>query len=400
MNVYEGETASIVEEFLNEWDEPVMPREHSAAPLVRLYDQDKSIIAEVTAVNDPQSGPGSWRADLPIPEMDLHDSVTLIARWHYDGEDGTYTAKTKIVVDPNAEGRDQDIVIVCGHDTRMQLNVPIRYRAPKIGQKANLATGQKAIEGKPGDRMSISLYYNNRSIIENLDVEDQSVKLEKFKNKTLIDLPAIVGKPQMAPLSLLVRHKPVKGLAENTYTYKVWAITPQILVAARQLEDFINKARIANIIPELEYTHSDLMEYLSRGLAFFNAVKPIITSFDGTNMQGPLMNAWLTCSAYYALGAQIQAEGALGFDFAGQTVSLNIDRTPALESALGRIDSEIENSVKPLKLLLSRAGALGGDGSVGGGPIDGSRNFGVLGLSNTPMTRLPWRRSSWMRSFF
>lgn len=400
MNVYEGETASIVEEFLNEWDEPVMPREHSAAPLVRLFDQDKSIIAEVTAVNDPQSGPGSWRADLPIPNMELHDSVTLIARWHYDGEDGTYTAKTKIVVDPSGESRDKDIVIVCGHDTRMQITVPVRYKAPKVGQKANLSTGQKAVEGKPGDKMNISLYFNNKSIIEQMDVEDSAVKVERFKTKTLIDMPAIVGKPQMAPLSMLIRHKPVKGLAENTYTYKVWAVTPQILVAARQLEDFINKARINNIIPELEYTQSDLMEHLSRGLAYFNSLQPNVTNFTGTNMQGPLMNAWLTCSAYYALGAQIQAEGALGFDFAGQTVSLNIDRTPALESALGRLDAEIEGMVKPLKKLLGRAGALEGDGSVGGQYIDGSRNFGVLGLSNTPMTRLPWRRSSWMRSFF
>ena len=398
--VYEGETATIVEEFLNEWDEPVMPREHSAAPTVRLFDVDKSIIAEVTAVNDPQSGPGSWRADLPIPNMDLRDSVTLIARWHYEGEDGTYTAKTKVVVDPSSEGRDEDIVIVCGHDSRMQVSPPIRYKAPKIGQKANLATGQKAVEGKPGDELTVSLYFNNRSIIENKNVESPDVKVEKFKNKTLIDMPAVVGKPQMHPLSMLIRHKPVKGLTVNTYTYKVWAVTPQILVAARQLEDFINKARIANIIPELEYTQSDLMECLSRGLSYFNSLQPNVTNFTGTNMQGPLLNAWLVCSTQYALGAQIQAEGALGFDFGGQTVSLNIDRTPAIESALGRIDAEIEGMVKPLKKLLGRAGALGGDGSIGGQYIDGSRNFGVLGLSNTPMTRLPYRRSSWMRSFF
>ena len=400
MNVYEGETATVVEEFLDDFDEPVMPREHSAAPVVRLYDVDKSIIAEVTAVNDPQSGPGSWRVDLPIPNMDLRDSVTLIARWHFEGEDGTYTAKSKIVVDPSTEGRDEDIVIVCGHDSRMQVSPPIRYKPPKIGQAANLSTGAKAIESKSGDELALSLYYNNKSIFENWNVEDSAIKIEKFKNKTLIDMPAIVGKPQMFPLSLLIRHKPVKGLATNTYTYKVWAVTPQILVAARQLEDFINKARIANIIPELEYSQSDLMECLSRGLSYFNALQPNITAFTGTNMQGPLLNAWLVCSTQYALGAQIQAEGALGFDFGGQTVSLNIDRTPAIESALGRIDAEIEGMVKPLKKLLGRAGALGGDGSIGGQYIDGSRNFGVLGLSNTPMTRLPWQRSSFMRSFF
>ena len=118
-------------------------------------------------------------------------------------------------------------------------------------------------------------------------------------------------------------------------------------------------------------------------------------------MQGPLLNSWLICSCYYALGAQLQAEGALAFDFGGQTVSLNVDRTPAIESALGRIENEVENTVKPFKKLLGRTGILSGDGSAGGQFMDTSRALGVLGLSNTPLTRFPnYHRGSWMRSFF
>src|SRR5690606_17640747 len=218
-----------------------------------------------------------------------------------------------------------------------------------------------------------------------------------------VDMPAVVGQPQMYPLSLLVRHKPLNKRVHDTYTYKVWAVTPQILLAARQLEDFINKARLENIIPELEYTQADLLECLARGLSYFNGLQPTITNFTGTNMQGHLLDAWLTCSAMYALGAQIQAEGALAFDFGGQTTSLNIDRTPAIESALGRIESQIENSVKPLKKLLAKAGVIAGDGSQGGQFIDGSGAIGMLSITNSPTTRmLPSQRrgGGWMRSYF
>lgn len=388
MVVYEGQTCTIIEEFLDDFDDPVIPSEHAPAPLVRLLDTDRSVIAEVYA-KPYATKPGSWIADLPIPNMNLRESVELAARWTFEGEERNYQSKTSITVEPASVGRESDIVIVCGRDARMQLSLPIHYKAPVPARAADLARGKKARRGKPGDKLTLSLYFNNQSVYENWGVDDPAIKVEAMASRTVVDMPAIVGKATMAPLTLLVEHTPTREMAATTLTYKVWAVTPQIVLAARQLEDFINKARIANIIPELEYTQSDIMEHLSRGLGYFNSLQPNISNFTGTNMQGPLMDAWLTCSALYALGAQIQAEGALAFDFGGQTVSLNIDRTPALESALGRIDSQIESVVKPLKKLLGRAGVLSGDGSAGGQFIDTSRAMGVLGISRTPMTRLP-----------
>jgi len=388
MSVYEGTTCSITEEFFDEFDDPVIPTENTPAPFVRLFDTDKSVIAEVYA-KPHTSKPGHWLADLPIPNMDLRDAVELVAKWTFESDTGRYQATTKILVEPATLGRDSDVVIICGRDTRMQLTVPVTYKPPVEAVKANLAKGIAAKPAKEGDLLTVSLYYNNKTVFADWSVEDKAIKVERMKKRTVIDMPAIVGNPQMAPLTLLVDHTPKRQLAKTTLTYKVWAITPQILVASRQLEDYINRARVANIIPELEYTQSDIMEYLSRGLSFFNGLLPNITSFTGTNMQGPLLDAWLTCSCIYALGSQNLAEGSLAFDFGGQTVSLNVDRTPALESALGRIDAQIESQVKPLKKLLGRAGVLGGDGSAGGGFIDSSRAFGILGISNTALTRIP-----------
>lgn len=388
MSVYEGTTCTVTEEFFDDFDDPVLPAEDSPAPLVRLFDVDKSVIAEVYA-KPHATQPGVWLADLPIPNMDLRDSVDLVARWTFQGQDGHHQARTKITVEPATLGRESDLVVLCGRDTRMQLTVPIKYRPPVAATPADFKNGIKAKPGKEGDSLTVSLFYNNKTIFNDWDVTDPQIKVEAQAKRTVIDMPTVMGKAQMFPLTLLVDHTPARKLAKTTLTYKVWMITPQILTAARQLEDFINRARVANIIPELEYTQSDLMEYLSRGLSFFNSLQPNITNFTGTNMQGALLDCWLTCSAIYALGSQNLAEGSLAFDFGGQTVSLNVDRTPALESALGRIDAQIESQVKPYKKLLGRAGVLGGDGGAGGGFIDSSRAFGVLGVSNTPMTRLP-----------
>lgn len=102
------------------------------------------------------------------------------------------------------------------------------------------------------------------------------------------------------------------------------------------------------------------------------------------------MDAWLQCSSYYALSAQLQAEGAMAFDYSGAETQLNVDRTPSIEAALGRVESALTEYVKPMKTLLGRAGVVSGDGSQGGRFIDGSSQIGALSLTNSPTTRLPW----------
>jgi hypothetical protein len=111
--------------------------------------------------------------------------------------------------------------------------------------------------------------------------------------------------------------------------------------------------------------------------------------FNGLNMQGILFDAWVNCSCYYALGAQIMAEGSLAFDFSGQGISLNVDRTPQLESALGRIESYISDRVVPLKKQLFKSGVNSGDGSQGRTGLNNPSNVGVLNMINAPTTRLP-----------
>lgn len=397
MIAYEGETCSIYESFLDDWDEPVIPE--NGAPVVRLYDSDKSVLCEVTASPDSKER-GLWRADLPIPFMNLRNPSPLYARWRMVTEEGSFTARTSIEVHPSSEGRDTDIVIVCGQESRMQLILPFPYKKEIEAKKATATS--PAVKKVDGDNLTFSLYFNNKAIYENLDANSNSVKTKDIGGRTEVDMPAVVGSPQMAALSMLVRHRPAGGYVDNVHTYKVWAVTPQILLAQRMLNDYIDKARIANVIPELEYNVPELMEWLSRGLSYFNGLQPTITAFTGTNMQGHLLDAWLTCSAYYALRSQIQAEGALAFDFGGQTTSLNVDRTPAIEGEIGRLESQIEGQVKPLKKLLAKAGVISGDGSQGGQFIDGSRALGMLSITNSPTTRIaPGRgRSGWHRSYF
>jgi hypothetical protein len=397
----EGSVFSHIEVILDEFDQPVIPIEGSPGPKVRLFDTDKSIIVEQYATVDAAE-PGAWRVDLPIPKMGLTDSKNLRCVWLMRSDDmETYKITHTIQVTPETEERLGEVIAVEGRDYHLTVVLPIRLRQGKAIVPANVNKGLPAQPAVEGDLLSFSLYRNNQPLMEHLPHTDSSVKLSVYSNKVVAKIPNVAGTAKLEPLLLYVEHTPVDAFTSTSYSFKTWIITPQILLAANSLEQFINKARIQNVVPELEYTQSDLVEYLSRGLNLFNSFPPQLTAFTGTNMQGMLLDGWLQCSAYYALAAQLQAEGAMAFDFSGQDVSLNVDRTPSIEAALGRVESALNENVKPMKKLLAKAGVNSGDGSQGGRFIDGSSQLGVLSLTNAPTTRIPWtgRGASWSRGF-
>lgn len=395
----EGTTLTAIEVFLDDFDQPLYPAEDTAGPVVKLIDEDRDVIAEVIATVH-SSEPGAWAAQLPVPKMGLRETVTLKALWVFvDSEGEKHRSKQQIQVSPASDERTGDIIIMSGRDTHMTVVLPFHFDK---GRKEVPADRNKGVPAQPavlGDILSFSVFRNNTALMSNLPWDDPSVKVDCYSDKTVVRLPNVMGEAKLEPSLVMVEHIRKDAFTPTQYTFKAWTITPQILVATNSLEQFINKARLSNVIPELEYTQSDLLEYLARGLNLFNSFPPTLTAFNGRNMQGMIFDGWLQCSTYYALSAQLQAEGAMAFDFSGQEVSLNVDRTPAIESALGRIETALNDHVKPMKKLLARAGVISGDGSQGGQFIDGAPKIGALSIMNAPTSRLPWsgRGSQWSR---
>jgi hypothetical protein len=71
-----------------------------------------------------------------------------------------------------------------------------------------------------------------------------------------------------------------------------------------------------------------------------------------------------------------------------------MDRSPSIESALGRIEGLITDRIRQSKGLITKTGLVSGDGSAGGRFMDGSRAMGVLGVTQSPTTILGNNRNS------
>lgn len=364
-NGIDGTLLNVKQDFLDDDGSPLIPK--PGYPVVKLLTKDKATIS--STVCSPSVTPGTWTASVSVPDMKLEQKKEFLLLWVCVGISGTKQRVTdSVVLEPKVETRESDVVTTFG-DLTFSFVLPMVYDASWTG--------------------TYQIYLNNVAQVDPLSnsLDQPAVSIEPGVDRTVFTCPLAVPSPSLYAYVLKIDVKPVGGRS-RAFLYKLWAATPQILLAMSTLDSFLNKSRVENVIPELRYNDGDLMHYLERGLYLFNTVAQV-TTFNGLNMQGVLYDAWINCSCYYALGAQLLAEGSLSFDFSGQGVSLNVDRTPQLESALGRIESYINEKLAPLKKQLYKNGTTSGDGAVGRTGINNPSNVGVLTMINAPTTRLP-----------
>lgn len=389
MRVTEGGILPISQKFVDDDGLPLQPTDFGSGPLVRAITVDGEILFEGSAAPDLE--PGKWTCDVAYPVMGLEDEIEVTVVWVFESAQGRERVSQQVVIEPESRKRITDICVYFdepGETVYYEVVVPWVVR--------------------DGDKVKMVLSLNNEVIARYTNLDTDVEKAAALSDRTVYRLPLTGWPPIVAPYSLSARIEPVNPITGNmvrSTQFILWTMNPQIGVAMGMLQNFIDRARMENVIPELEYVESDLMNYLYRGLAMFNSLPSRATNFTGTNMQGPLLDSWVTCASIHALAAQFLAEGSLAFDFSGQTVSLNMDRTPAIEATLGRLEGQLNSLVMPYKKLLGRAGAFEGDGSIGGKRVDGAQKMGVLGVTVSPTTRygassIHGQQRMWMRAHY
>jgi hypothetical protein len=361
----EGSVIEARQEFLNDDNTPIIF--NPGWPKLRVMEANDTVL--LPSVYPDAQTPGMWLSSVTLPQYNKKDATALSLVWLGIAVDGTrYKNVDSLSVLPFKSDRDTDIVEMFGVPT-VTVKLPISV-VPTMTVTAIIW-----VDNEPASVASIP---------------SSDIQAGTLFSVFQLDVSAVPA-ASLTSYMVQVAITDSTGYRDN-YMYNLWLLTAQLFKTMLQLEAFINKSRIENVIPSLRYTNGDLVLYLERGLNYFNSLfKP--TSFTGLNMLGYLYEAHLLCSEYLILQAQLLAEGSLSFDFSGQSISLNVDRTPQLDAAVGRLDSLITASILPLKTELYKNGVTSGDGSIGNSPVNNPTNKGVLTLANSPTTRLFGRRT-------
>lgn len=156
----------------------------------------------------------------------------------------------------------------------------------------------------------------------------------------------------------------------------VFLVNPMILSAVEDVQSRVMRARTTLLgQSDMVFDPVTVLTWLRRGRDMFNAAYGLITSFTMTQATGGVREFWLSYSEIEALRAQYLAEGEKSFDFQGQAISLNVDRTQYYQGLADSIQQGLSDSVRDYKKNLQIKGLTSGNGDV----ANATAGYGSMG---------------------
>lgn len=204
---------------------------------------------------------------------------------------------------------------------------------------------------------------------------------------------------------------PANTLAENTQYIAVWDITstvadiPNTVVQKIQVVYFpvlVKISQLRMLIDKVQkqtgrlhaYEDADIIGYLTEGLKLINSIFPI-TGYTEVNTPDSLDFYWTIAAAWYGLNAQYLLEADTAFNFSGQTVTLDADRTGYLDTEIARLWDLLSTQLPKLKMKLVRARGLG---TVSVRPYAGCNLVIAQPLLSSIERMLGWSITDWFRA--
>lgn len=189
--------------------------------------------------------------------------------------------------------------------------------------------------------------------------------------------------PSLTPYNLLWRYK-LNGLQQIEQA-NLWLVNPMMLQAQAEVRNFLLKAYgDSGLAPDFDFGPEALMQYLLQGAEMFNSLG-YPTSFTMVRATGGIRALWLRCATIVACRSQYMAEGMKAFNFGGQVVNLDVDRSQYWDSLASQLQTELDMAIKPFKENLVRRGHLGGDGNVDANSLRMGA-VGTVGIALTPIS--------------
>lgn len=176
-------------------------------------------------------------------------------------------------------------------------------------------------------------------------------------------------------------------------TAQVYIINPSILSATEDIRRMLMKAKTTMFgMQDMLFDIPTMMTWLRRARDMFNAAAGFLTEFTMLNATGGIREFWLRYAEVAMLQAQALAEGEKAFNFAGQAISLDVDKSQYYQTLADSLLSQINQDISPFKQNLLKKGATGGDGNMAGVAAGGFGASSKLGISIHPASQYSTRR--------
>jgi hypothetical protein len=241
------------------------------------------------------------------------------------------------------------------------------------------------------DTVSVIVYQNNIALSGSVPVPPPLKTADGWLyTVTLTGLPIEAA---LEPYTLIWSAKNNANPYTERQTGRLFMVNPSILTATDDMRLLVNRSRTTIAHAEdILFTVPLLLAYLRRGRDAFNGAYGVPTNFSMHDARGPIREYWLRFSEIMALRGQYLAESEKVFNFSGQAIQLDVDRTQYYDQMANTLQQLMDNECKPFKTMLIKRGILGGDGNA-----DPTRQrpgaTGAIGITITPASNFgPYAR--------
>lgn len=216
--------------------------------------------------------------------------------------------------------------------------------------------------------VQFGVYKNNVQLIADSPSVNPKRVASGWLYTALIDTTnADIWKVSLDSYQVIWKYRDASVAAPIRETGRMFLVNASMMDAIVDVESMIMKARTTiDGATDRIFDPTTIMGWLRRGCAMFNAAGGILTDFTMTNATGLVREMWLRYSEIAALRAQALAEGEKAFNFSGQAISLDVDRTQAYSGLADALQNEMDGMIATLKKNLQIKNIFGGDGDVQG----------------------------------
>lgn len=315
---------------------PVVPVDVNIYPAYTIYDPNNQNVQ--SGVGQPESSIGSYKAiflvnqSLPLS----HDLNRWRIEWTMVSTDlrqinfvEEFDVKDAVV--SASESREQSSITMVGQDTRIKirqsyepeevsLNVYRFGNTISINSASYPANIKQAIDGD-----SIIYYYDIPGAV--LNMANQKYNIVWALRPTITE-----------PLE---------------FTYQLMqAITPDLLAMTTTIRMLLDKLQ-KRLGTTQAYEDSELVHYLEMGHQLVNSYGPP-TNYPFGQTPPEFQVYIILMAGWYGLQAQQLMEIDLGFNFSGQTVTLDYDHSSALADVMSRWEEYVKGSLMQTKVSAVR----------------------------------------------
>lgn len=169
-----------------------------------------------------------------------------------------------------------------------------------------------------------------------------------------------------------------------TEIHPLYLLNARTSTLANQLTQFLDKARLIEIDPSLQWTLQDYLHFTLEGIKHINSAPAEPTYWTVQDFPSMLRQYLFAASALYALNARYMAEGFNSFEFSGLNTNLNFDRRETITYKIEELKAYLETGLAAAK---KTAVSANGPGTPVGGETDTRLSrIGTLGIQSSPVS--------------